>query len=782
MRLGGVLLAYATGLGCAPFLPDHPLLPLLPFLSALFWLPCRRRSWSAVPLALLFFCLGIAFYQLAAATPRDSGHVRAFIGEHPLTVEGTVLEVSARPLERTSIDLQADRVGTEGIFTPVRGRIRLHLDDSGNGIVPGARIRFTARLRPPRLFGTPGEFDYPRHLASRGIFVTAYLGSTQEIVNFGTEGSAHLEGMRASIARFIDTRIAPAAAPLVKALVVGDKGTVTPQQRDILARGGVSHLFAISGLHLGLIALFLYAAALALYRRSETLLLTCPPQRLLPLPLLPLLLAYLLLTGNALSTRRAFLMAAAGGLLIARRRRAAPLRIVAAIAFLILLSEPLALFEPAFQLSFAGAVGILLLLPRWQRRLAAWPAPLRWPSSVMLTTTAATLATAPIVLAHFHILAPAGLLTNLFAVPAVGLLAVPAGLSGALLLPVWPDGAATLLQTCAVIVNWVLSGVEWLVALPFLGGWKTYLPPFSLLGTALLCAVPFLAGGSRRVWFARLALMASAAALLLYPPGHPPGLSVTAISVGQGEALLVSMPDGRHYLVDGGGLPGTTFDVGERLLAPALGRLGVRNLEAVVLSHDHPDHRQGLLHILEHFPVAAFWTAEEPEILDPQLAAVLRQRQIALHTFPPGWTDLGSDADSALALFAPPASNNPNDHSLVLYARHGGDGVLLTGDMEASGVSELLRSPPPGPVTLLKLPHHGSRRSAPQLLLENLKPQLAFVSLGIGNPYHFPHGEVLAELEQRGIPLYRTDRMGSLRFLASGKGWCSKAWQRGLFR
>ena len=84
--------------------------------------------------------------------------------------------------------------------------------------------------------------------------------------------------------------------------------------------------------------------------------------------------------------------------------------------------------------------------------------------------------------------------------------------------------------------------------------------------------------------------------------------------------------------------------------------------------------------------------------------------------------------------------------------------------------------------TLLKLPHHGSRNSSPQLLLEGLQPKLAFVSLGAGNPYRFPHREVLAELEERNIPLYRTDRAGSVRFLSNGSGWRVEQWQRGLFR
>jgi competence protein ComEC len=788
MGLTSLLLAYAAGLGCAPYLEFSRPLAALPCLAALLWLACRQRRTAPLLLLLFFWALGVAFFHLAITPPRDPGHVRSFPGDQPLTVEGTVLTVADRAFGRTLIDLETNRVGTNGILAPTRGRIRLYLDEEAPGMHPGQAIRFRSRLRAPRAFGTPGEFDYPRQLARQGIFVVTSLKNAREIVPLGAalghSSFTPIEGWRRQLARGIDDQLSPASAALVKALIIGDKGGVTPQQRDLLARGGVSHLFAISGLHLGLIALFLFAAALTLYRRSESLLLLAPPRRLLPLLLLPLLFAYLLLTGNALPTRRAFLMVLAGGALAVGARRTQPLRLLASVAFLILLFEPLALFEPSFQLSFAGVLGMLLLLPRCQSRLTTLPGPLRWVALLSLTTLAATLTTTPLVLLHFHFFAPAGLLTNLFAVPAIGFLAVPLGLSGGLLLPVWADGGALLLQICGAVIEAVLGGVEWLVDWPPLSGWKIYLSPWQTGGVALLCAIPCIVGGTQRAWLTRGALLAAAAALIGWAPAAPATLTVTALSVGQGDAFLVSRADGRNYLVDGGGLHSKTFDVGERLLAPALASLGIRTLDAVLLTHDQADHRQGLPHILEHFPVQVFWCSEDPEELHPTLVGALRRRNIPAIRLPAGWSILEETGETTLALFVPAVeTSNPNDRSLVLYARQGTDGVLLTGDLETPGVIDLLASPPPpGPVNLLKLPHHGSRKSSPGLLLDRFQPQLTFVSVGAGNSFHFPHAEVLAEVEQRAIPLYRTDLSGSVRFLSDGRGWRVQHWQRGLFR
>lgn len=788
--MGGLtafLLAYAAGLGCAPFLEFTRPFVALPFLVALFWLPCRRRRWAPLLLGFFFWALGVSFFHLSITPPQDSAHIRSFVGERPLTVEGTVLAVSNRAFGRSVIDLEASQAGTEGIFTPLRGKIRLYLDEESPGTRPGDRIRFRSRLRAPRAFGTPGEFDYPRYLAGHGIFVIASLDHAREIVTFGDSDErgrfAPFEGWRFDLARFIDTNVPLSAASLVKAMVIGETGGITPQQRDLMARGGVSHLFAISGQHLSLIAIFLYGAALLLYRRSERLLLHAPPRRFLPLAIVPLLLAYLLLTGNILSAQRAFLMSLGGAVLLFRARRTHPLHLLGAAAFLILLPEPLALFEPSFQLSFAGVLGILLLVPPWMPRLRTLPRTLRWGAVLLLTTLAATAATTPLVLLHFHLLAPAGILTNLLAVPVIGFLALPTGLLGALLAPGWAAGGALLLQCCALVIETVLRAVEWTVSLPLLTGWKIYLTALQVVGTALLCALPFIPGSSRRTWLGRGSLLAAAAALLGWMPSPPSGLSVTALSVGQGDSFLLRRADGRNYLIDGGGLPGTTFDVGERLLAPALGRLGVRALEAVVLTHDQADHRQGLLHVLEQFPVKAFWTSQDPAELDPALTAILARRHVPVIRFPAGWSLPEESGETTLALFVPAVeTDNPNDHSLVLYARHGNDGVLLTGDLETQGVIDLLAASPPGPVNLLKLPHHGSRRSSTHLLLDRFRPQLTFVSLGAGNPFHFPHDEVLADLEQRHIPLCRTDRMGSLRFLSNGEGWHAEHWQRGVFR
>jgi competence protein ComEC len=481
---------------------------------------------------------------------------------------------------------------------------------------------------------------------------------------------------------------------------------------------------------------------------------------------------YLFLTGNSLPTRRAFYMTAAASLLYSSSRRTPPLWLLATAALVILLNEPLAFFQPSFQLSFAGLFGILFWLPAWQKPFIDKPLYLRWPVMLFLTTLAATLATAPLTLWHFHIFAPAGLLTNLAATPLLAWGAVPVGLMGVVLSPIFPQAADLCFEGSGALVAVTFRMVETMAALPGLTARYHFASLSDIVAMVLLLvsvSIPC------RSWSGKLlcgVLLTGGLAISLGLPEESPSLQVVALSVGQGDATLLSFSAGQHYLIDGGGLPGSGFDPGERLVAPALGRLNVKRLQGVILTHDHPDHRDGLKYILEHFAVDAFFSGQAFADLDPALRETLMRRNIPVKTLKAQWTTLSSEEDLQLQIFTP-RQNHPdiNECSLVIYAGLGEDGVLLTGDMGAEGLEQLLAAGLPGPANLLKLPHHGSRGSDPARYLHDIAPQIAFVSAGRNNPYNLPHPQTLENCRDRHIPVFRTDTDGTLGFRSTGAGW-----------
>ena len=774
--------ALAAGIGLAPDLPTDLPWPVLPFLSAAIWFFCRRFAAAPFFLALFCFSLGLVLYQLQIVPPSAPREISHTIGDEPTVVEGRVLAIGYRPESGSRIEVDAQRIvrGTKSEVTC--GRLLLTVRLGTAECLPGDIIRFRARLRPPRLFQTPGEYDYPRKLAAAGIFVTASVEGPREIILLRASPAGPrrwLERCRAEVARFIHRTAIPRQPALVVALTTGDQSGINEELRQILTRGGVSHLFAISGQNLGLIAVGLVLLTTLVWRRFEYLLLSAPPLRVLPFLTAPAVILFFFWSGASVSALRALVMYLVVVIFLLFGRRTNPLHILATAAFAILLLQPASLFEPSFQLSFAGLAGIMMLVPPCQPHLAQLPGLFRWLTPLALATVAATLATLPFVLFHFHFIAPAGLVTNLAAVPLVGCVVVPLALLATLVLPFSPEIASSLFGGCGLLLDGMVALVDTITRWPGLSGFYFYTTPLRTF--AVLLAVISVFFPWRRDWhICRVVTIGSALVLFCLPVPSPSAPALTVLSVGQGEALLLTLGDGQQLLVDGGGLYGTTFDTGERLVAPALGRLGIRKLDAVVMSHAHPDHAKGLAHILRNFPVAEFWCGEGA-IIPPEIVAGLTLRGIPIRTFPPGWTVLPRPPEESLALFLSPHPATANDASLVILAKFGNDCVLLPGDLERPGIIELLRQTPSFPVAVIKIPHHGSRLSTPGLLLDHFSPGLAVVSAGAGNRFGFPHRETITVLSERRIPLWRTDLHGTLHFSRRGGEWRAERWKNGDF-
>ena len=785
------LFATIAGLSLAPV---YTLLPfpgwLFATLFALLFLLLRK--YNRVALVFLFFSLFVVSnlrYPLQFPSRQDVVHIDQLAKK--VTMTGRLTDIRQLTEGRSWIELLVTMVAIKdqsiSLESPLR--VRLYMGEGTDQLFPGDIVRCKSRMRKPRLFGTPGEFNWPRYLASQHIDMTAWVKKPADIEILKRQEIIPDRAMvqwRSQIASTVLGLMPEVRANLVRALVLGEGRVIPDSVRRILARSGISHLFAISGLHLGMIALLGYRLLLRIYCRFPRFLNWQPPQRILPLMLLPLLFGYLLLTGDAVSTRRAFALFFVGAVFLCWRYYVNPLLLLASLALLSLQINPLLLWQAGWQLSFAGAAGILFWRPLWQKKGSDLPVYLRYPLQLFLVTFAAMLATLPLVLMNFHLFAPIGVIANLICVPIVTLFALPSGFLGLLFSPLFPWLADLLFQLCGLLLELVLSLANWLVTLPGLGGSYYFLSYWQHLSVGLMVLSFLLTVPLTKQATSRIVIVCFIVSLMLwqFPLSQSAPVSLTMFSVGQGESMLLQNNNDQAILIDGGGFYSDRFDVGERLLAPAFGRLGVTKFAAVVLTHDDLDHRKGLVFVLDHFPVQEFWIGNSFSELHYSLQEVLLKNEIPIKVIPLGWSEISFWDSADLQIFnGTTTDSSKNDSSLVIYLNHENEeSLLLTGDLEELGVLNLLAAGLPGPVSLLKLPHHGSQFSATDRLVDQLLPDLCLVSAGHQNRYKLPARKVVNYLMERDIPLYRTDLSGTIQAQLSEQGWQVKQWQRGLFR
>jgi competence protein ComEC len=572
---------------------------------------------------------------------------------------------------------------------------------------------------------------------------------------------------------------------IAAALLLGDGASIPPEIRRRYARAGVSHVLAISGLHIGLVAAATYAAARWLLGRSERALLTLNVPKLATAATLPPVVAYAAVAGTNAATLRATVMAALflSALLFDRSRHwPATLAVAAAVVCSI---SPGAAFEASFQLSFAAVIAIvaggnrlLEAYDNWaEQHLWRLSAPRcatlgRWIVASQGMTLLAMLATAPLTLHHFQQLSAVGAISNLVIVPIVGMGAVAFGLVAVWVTPVLPGAGGVLFGICCRLLA---AGDELTGLFAGLPAADLHLPSPSAAEIATyyaLLATPWIRKRRLRTAVAGITILAAAVQVASWYVERAGGdeLRVTFLSVGQGDSTVVELPGGRVILVDGGGLS-TTFDVGERVIAPFLLRRKILTVDSVVLTHPDFDHYGGLSYIIDRFGVKEVWTNGSrgggSRYHRFQRACRGGAKQVLARR---GVRRLAGGVE--IAVLHPPraGTDDSNDASVVVRLAYAGVGILLTGDLERDGERELVGRGGDLHSTILKVPHHGSRTSSTALLLEAVAPRLAIVSVGHRNRYRMPHPDVVERYRSRSIAVLRTDRDGAVEIRVAPSG------------
>ena len=764
--------------------------------AALGWIGDRMTPEASLGIALGTALAGLSLGLLGAEATYRTPLLTWFMAtlpDEPVVVEGRLREDAALTDYGGSLEVDVTHIGYGGRRLAARGGVRLSVGGAG---VPaavaewraGRSVRLPALVRLPTTYRNPGAGDERRSLARRGIVLVGSVKSAALIEvtargHLATEAAGAARAWaRRTLARHVADRSSRSTG-VVSAILIGDRTGLADEDERRLQEAGTYHVIAISGGNIAILVVILMAALRG----------ACVPAPASAATAIGALLFYAHLTAWPASVTRAVLAAVVflGGRIL--DHRGPPLNALAVTAVVVIAVSPMAVLDPGFILSFGATLGILTGAPplmAWVSERSGLPRRPRTRSAratrqvlvttagLLVATICAEVALAPAGAAMYSRVTSAGLLLNFVAIPLMTVAQIAA--LGTIVLAPLHDTAASacggvaglaaagLVESARLvdILPWLAREVTapaWWVVVAYYGGCVgLFLPRLRALSALGLG----LAGAS--------IVSAPAATSRDVLPPNPGLLRVAFLDVGQGDATVVTLPDGRSVLVDAAGLPASAFDIGGRVVAPALRALGIRSLEELVITHGDPDHLGGALAIARRFSPRAIL---EGTPVPPHAGLRALGDYASAHGVI--WRNVQAGDSERVAgverrVLHPPVPDWErqrvrNDDSIVLELRFGHVSIVLPGDIGREPESLIAPGLALAPLVVLKAPHHGSATSSTPEFIRATMPDVVVFSAGANNRFGHPAPAVAARFEQAGAAIFRTDRDGAVIVETDGR-------------
>ncbi|WP_019636792.1 DNA internalization-related competence protein ComEC/Rec2 [Paenibacillus fonticola] len=679
----------------------------------------------------------------------------------------------------------------------------------------GWQIEARGSLERPGIARNFGGFDYRNYLRNQRIhWILKAAGASSVEVAASHEFSPALwlgkvDAARGMLGNRIEQLFPEWQAGYMKGLLIGYASELEPDKYAQFSQLGLTHILAISGSHVAInVSLIFSLLRLCRVTRETSLrIVFC---------FVPL---YVLITGFSPSVIRSGFMTMIGIYLVSRGLLKDGLNVLCAVALLMLLWEPYYLLNVSFQLSFIVTAGLILFVPLLLPYLSWLPAKL---SGAAAITIAAQIVSFPLTIYYFNQFSLLSLAANMLLVPLIGMITLPAGTAALLLsalslrLGTWLAYPVRLLNEATFIVTEWLNGRS-----GFMTYWKS---PSILWIIVFYCAFYLLLSLRHRSRIMRQAalsanddtmpldglqasasaapvrpqqlLSAALAGLLLvqlylgYQPLNVRGRGhVQFIDVGQGDCTLITTPEGKNILVDGGGTVSfrkqedtwrnrrDPFEVGAKIVVPLLKKRGINRLDAVIVTHGDQDHAGGLQAVLEQFPIGALLmngTLSGSATIDKLMSTAV-SKQIPIYAAGQGMR-LKIDSSTVMQFLSPefqesghreiPYIQEQNHESVVFTLSMAGATFLFTGDMDEAAEQQVLEGVDlqrQQTVDVMKVAHHGSKTSTSLEWLEYWQPASVVISAGASNIYGHPHPTVVERLESSGSHIFRTDQQGEVQ-------------------
>ena len=640
------------------------------------------------------------------------------------------------------------------------------------------RIDDNFKIQEPERPTNPGQFDARLYYQTKGIIALCYAKKA-EVIRAGVRPLPQLlYEIQEALSHRVRQCFPEEKSGVVEAMLLGNKADLEAETKSLYQKSGISHLLAISGLHISLFGMSLYRI---LRKIGADLYLSGTASLLL-------VLFYGGLTGMGVSTGRAVLMFALLMVGTMLGKSYDMLTALALGAIGLLLGQPLYVRSASFLLSFGAVLGVGLLFPVLKALFLPEAKLLARLTEPLLLSLSIQLMTLPILEYFYSELPVYGILLNLVVIPLMtvvmltGLLtlAVSFALPSLTWLPAFVCVQVLELYERLGTASLKLPGAVYLCGQP--GFWQMALYYLGLTGFLLRQYRKNVKEEKPR----RLRQVGSgtvlAALALLLTLRIQGGLTLVMLDVGQGDGIFLRTGAGTTLLIDGGST--SVSKVGAYRIAPFLKAEGVGKLDYVVITHTDEDHISGIKELLER-------TGEPGEVSiktlllsgrsleeekGQRLAEMARKQKVSVRKI--GQGAVLSDTAAMFNCLHPSeaeSGTDVNEASVTLALREGSFSVILTGDLGEEGEQKILeRERELGPFTILKAGHHGSSTSGSEAWLQKVRPMITLISCGRNNSYGHPHRETLERLEAIGSKVWRTDRCGAIRIKSDGK----KLWIR----
>ncbi len=745
------------------------------------WMLWRLQSTisilAAKTLGLVFFLAAGFFWAAIVADWRLADSLPHEWERRDIQVIGVVASLPQHSDRSVRFQFDIEQVITTNAVVPnriilswYRGR-RTSDDETGlPNIKAGERWQITVRLKRPHGNSNPHSFDYEVWALERNIRATGYVRQSADNVRLHplvNQPAYRIENLRQEIQQRF-TRILPdqTYTGVLQTLATGDQRAIPNEHWQVFTRTGTNHLMAISGLHITLVAGFIFALIYWLWRCSHFLTLYLPARRAAVIVSLFTAFGYALLSGFAIPAQRAFYMLAVVAVALWRGNVTSASSVLAWALLAVVLIDPWATLSAGFWLSF-GAITIIMFVT------VGRIGPMHWLSGWIRIQWAITLGLAPLLLALFQQVSLVSPIANAIAIPLVSLAIVPITLLATI--PLFDF----LLPLAHALLN---IGMTFLTALNDLpqAVWHQHAPPAwtiiaAMAGIAWLLlpgnlGLGFFAGFPAR-WLGIFALLP----LFLVLPDKPERgeLWLTVLDVGQGLAV-VAQTKNHTLLFDTGPDFGKT-DSGSRIIVPFLRAEGINKLDAMIVSHADSDHSGGALSVLDAIPVKLLISSLEDNHSIVRMAPNNKQCYNGQTWY---WDNVQFELLHPLAQSYQNASRKTNANSCVLKISTQHGSVLIPADIGKAGEQALLeRASDQLPSTVLIAPHHGSNTSSTTRFIQQVNPSLTIFTVGYLNRYDHPRPEVVDRYRALGNKLLRSDHDGATLMRFTDEGLVTETWR-----